>query len=48
MLCCSDESSRLDEQRRWLDEEMEKVLAQREKMEQLEKVMTVNVSIVAL
>jgi hypothetical protein len=43
VLCCSDESSRLDEQRKFLDQEIEKVLEQREKMEQLEKVRAVNV-----
>jgi hypothetical protein len=34
----SDEQVRLEEQRRWLDQEMEMVLQQRRAVEELEKV----------
>jgi hypothetical protein len=38
--CCynSDEQARLEEQRRWLDQEMEMVLQQRKAVEELERV----------
>lgn len=37
-VCFREEQSRLEEQKKWLDQEMEKVLAQRTAAEDLEKV----------
>ena len=38
VMICREEQGRLEEQKKFLDQEMEKILQQRLKMEQLEKV----------
>ena len=38
LLCLSEEHSRLEEQKKFLEQEMEKVLEQRAQIEQLEQV----------
>lgn len=38
LICFSEEQSKLDEQKKWLDQELERALEQRKQMEELQKV----------